>query len=151
MKSIISFIKGVKVISWILIVLSMVAYSIISSEETTVLDVVPIAFIYLFVPIITEICSNPVIKNSDLKICQFLSSTKIISRIFMYFFFVVVISCVMPDSDWTGSLVAVFYCLIPAALIEWRRNAFICACRHNKASKKTVSCLQEENNQNIGA
>jgi hypothetical protein len=147
MKSVIKFIKGIKVISWILIAFAVIAFSLVSTEEVGLFAELPILYLYLLVPAIVEICSNPVIKNSSLTICKFLSSTKIISRIFFYFFGVVVISCMMPGEDMTSSLIAVFYFLIPAALIEWRKNGYIRSLRSDKKVKLEES--QEQKNKEV--
>ncbi len=150
MKSVIKFIKGIKVISWILIVLAVIVFSLISTKEAGLFAELPLLSLYLLVPAIAEICSNPVIKNSSLTICKFLSSTKLISRILVYFFGVAVCSCMMPGEDMTSSLIALFYFLLPAALIEWRKNGYIRSLRNSKKIKLEESVsekIQEVVNQ----
>ena len=148
MKSVINFIKGIKVISWILVVLAIIVCSIISPNESSSFGTFIIVFRYLLIAIITEICSNPVIKNSSLKICQFLSSTKVISRILVYCFIIMILSCVMTGEGFSSSLIAVFYCLIPTVLIEWRKNGFLRSLRQNKTVKQAESDSVTENIQN---
>lgn len=135
MNSVIKFIKGIKVISWVLTVFAVVGFAFISTKEADLFDEMPVLSLYLLIPAIAEICSNPVIKNSSLTICKFLSSTKLISRILVYFFGVAVCSCMMPGEDMTSSLIALFYFLLPAALIEWRKNGYIRSLRNSKKVK----------------
>lgn len=141
MKSVINFIKGVKVISWILAVISIIVCVIIAPRETSALGTFIIMFRYLLIAIMAELCSNPVVKNSQSKLCRFLSSTKVISRMLVYFFIILVLSCGMQDADKSVALIAVCYCLIPAVLIEWRKNGYLRSCRCAKKAKSAENDL----------
>ena len=137
MKTIVNFIKSIKAISWIIIALSIPVYFIISPHATTLYGTFIIMFRYWLIAIVTEVCSNRVIKNSDSKICKFLSSTKVISRILVYFFIMLTLSGLMPGVEASSILIGVCYCLIPAVLIEWRKNGYIRSCRCDKKVKTT--------------
>ena len=143
MKTIVNFIKSIKAISWIIIALSIPVYFIISPHATTLYGTFIIMFRYWLIAIVTEVCSNRVIKNSDSKICKFLSSTKVISRILVYFFIMLTLSGLMPGVEASSILIGVCYCLIPAVLIEWRKNGYIRSCRCDKKVKTTETESKE--------
>ena len=143
MKSVANFIKSIKAISWIIIALSIPVYFIIAPRATTFYGTFIIMFRYWLIAIVTEICSNRVIKNSDSKICKFLSSTKVISRILVYFFIMLTLPGFMPGVEASSILIGVCYCLIPAVLIEWRKNGYIRARRCDKKVKTAETDSKE--------